>query len=366
MSNGINVTNSYCGCNGSKVIVANGQSEENPIFKKVDELPGVGDATRNHAYILPDNTVWVVNADGTDFSQLNGGSGAGGSYDDTELRGLIQQALDRNTMEDNRLVNIENKNATQDERLTALENNSSSGEAYDDTEIKERIQALEFRPDLDTVYTAGTGISISTDNVISATGGGNSYDDTELRGQVSAMSTLLDSKLTLSADNMSPTEAGLGDIYNVDFSNLDTKLENKSLTIAIPKEQTKKTTSKMFDEGQNHVYFTLERVTAETIRATVVLFKNTSNTFSFDVDITDLLSEFVADVHYIAPIYSSVFAGEAIIIFNENDNDYVEISPSGLSSEGNKITNWSLNLSDFTTNAKIQTYSIIFKNKLEE
>lgn len=143
MANEINVTNTYCGCGGSKVILANGQCEENPVFKTVDELPGLGDATRNHAYVLPDNTVWVVNSEGTDFSQLNGVSGAGGAYDDTELRGLIQQALDRNTMEDNRLTNIENKNATQDQRIAALENRPSGGETYDDTAIKERLEALE-------------------------------------------------------------------------------------------------------------------------------------------------------------------------------------------------------------------------------
>lgn len=131
--------NSYCGCT-ERV------SPCNTVFQKVDELPQLGDATRNHGYILPDNTVWVVNSDGTGFSQLNGG--AGGAYDDTaikerldslegkvdndtiyddsELRNLIQGVADRNTMEDNRLVNIENKNATQDERLTALENASGN------------------------------------------------------------------------------------------------------------------------------------------------------------------------------------------------------------------------------------------------
>lgn len=377
MANEINVTNTYCGCGGSKVILANGQCEENPVFKMVDELPGLGDATRNHAYILPDNTVWVVNSEGTDFSQLNGGSGAGGAYDDTELRGLIQQALDRNTMEDNRLVNIENKNAAQDERIAALENRPS-GDSYDDTEIKERLEVLEDKTDNDTTYTAGNGISISADNVISATGG-DSYDDTaikdrlealedcvieeggrqvvditdqlktydeplvvedrtfdkyvditfeginalpgtesiyfydkfngifslivdkgdgseptnyldsfstdadfrgtqipfdpskttrvsfnsletdfdisiaydtaggclserveaieaELRTKVEGVSTLLDSKLTLKADNMPAQEAGLGDVYEVDFTNLSASLENKKLVLSVPNE----------------------------------------------------------------------------------------------------------------------------------
>lgn len=179
--------NSYCGCTEQVTPC-------NTVFQKVDELPPLGDATRNHAYILPDNTVWVVNTEGTGFSQLNGGGAGGSSYDDTaikerlealeektdndtiyddtsikerldaleektdndtiyddsELRDLIQGLADRNNTEDNRLVRIENKNATQDERLNAL----------------------EAKDDKDTTYTAGNGITISDDNVISATGGG--------------------------------------------------------------------------------------------------------------------------------------------------------------------------------------------------
>lgn len=129
--------NPFCGCTENV-------SDCNTVVKKVDQVPNLADATRNHIYLLPDNTSWIVNSDGTGFAQINGtgGSGTGGAYDDTELRGLIQQALDRNTMEDNRLVNIENKNATQDQRLEALENNSSDGGDYDDTEIRAELSNL--------------------------------------------------------------------------------------------------------------------------------------------------------------------------------------------------------------------------------
>lgn len=75
--------NSYCGCTEQVTPC-------NTVFQKVDELPPLGDATRNHAYILPDNTVWVVNTDGTGFSQLNGG-GTGETYDDTELKNRLDE-----------------------------------------------------------------------------------------------------------------------------------------------------------------------------------------------------------------------------------------------------------------------------------
>lgn len=310
---------------------------------------------------MPDNTVWVVNSEGTDFSQLNGGSGAGGAYDDTELRGLIQQALDRNTMEDNRLVNIENKNATQDERLTALENNSSSGGAYDDTEIKERIQALEFRPDLDTVYTAGTGISISTDNVISATGGGSSYDDTELRGQVSAMSTLLDSKLTLSADNMSPTEAGLGDIYAVDFTNLDTKLENNKLTISAPESVVGKIAVKNFEIDESNYYaIILERISKELFRATVNLKNYGSAPISATENIEDMLLEIIPEgISNIENIFPLEEGGPLDLLIDLATNETISILATGDSNIKNTL--------DIQIDQRIGTYSFssIFKTGVE-
>lgn len=111
----------------------------NTVFKKVDELPTLGDATRNHGYVLPDNTVWVVNSDGTGFTELNGGEGT--SYDDTAIQ----------------------------ERLDALEEKTDNDTIYDDTSIKERLTALEEKEDNNTQYTAGTNIKISENNVISAT-----------------------------------------------------------------------------------------------------------------------------------------------------------------------------------------------------
>lgn len=35
-----------------------------------DELPDVSKATRNHLYILPDNTAWILNYDGDDYIQI--------------------------------------------------------------------------------------------------------------------------------------------------------------------------------------------------------------------------------------------------------------------------------------------------------
>lgn len=47
----------------------------NTIWKNVDKLPSLDEASRNHAYVLPDNTVWILNHDGTEFiSSATGGN----------------------------------------------------------------------------------------------------------------------------------------------------------------------------------------------------------------------------------------------------------------------------------------------------
>lgn len=134
----------------------------NTVFKRVDELPPLGDATRNHGYVLPDNTVWVVNSDGTGFTQLNGGAG-GSSYDDTAIQErleALEEKTDNDTIYDDTSIK---------ERLDALEEKTDNDTVYDDTSIKERLTALEEKEDNNTQYTAGTNIKISENNVISAT-----------------------------------------------------------------------------------------------------------------------------------------------------------------------------------------------------
>lgn len=42
----------------------------NTVFQRVDDLPSLVDATRNHAYILPDDTIWILNENASGFIQL--------------------------------------------------------------------------------------------------------------------------------------------------------------------------------------------------------------------------------------------------------------------------------------------------------
>lgn len=43
----------------------------NSVFKPVETLPPSVEATRNHGYILPDNSIHILNYDGNGYIRLN-------------------------------------------------------------------------------------------------------------------------------------------------------------------------------------------------------------------------------------------------------------------------------------------------------
>ena len=147
----------------------------NAIWRPVETLPSLDEASRNHAYVLPDNSIWVLNHDGTGFVTADKSSIMVKSEDNSIVitkDGLVYN-LELNTDIIERLkqsIDLSNKQ----DKLTAgtnisIDNNviSSTVQSYDDTDIKNRVALLENKPD-NVVYTAGDGIEISSKNVISA------------------------------------------------------------------------------------------------------------------------------------------------------------------------------------------------------
>lgn len=147
----------------------------NAIWRPVETLPSLDEASRNHAYVLPDNSIWVLNHDGTGFVTADKSSIMVKSEDNSIVitkDGLVYN-LELNTDIIERLkqsIDLSNKQ----DKLTAgtnisIDNNviSSTVQPYDDTDIKNRVALLENKPD-NVVYTAGDGIEISSKNVISA------------------------------------------------------------------------------------------------------------------------------------------------------------------------------------------------------
>lgn len=134
-------------------------------IKKVDTVPDPFDADINHIYQTPDNKLYILSNDRLKMVEV--GSGGGSIYDDSELK--------------NRLATLETKTSEleakpdNDTTYTAGANISIDGnvisaivQSYDDTDVKNRIALLESELNNNTAYTAGDGIEISSDKVISA------------------------------------------------------------------------------------------------------------------------------------------------------------------------------------------------------
>lgn len=143
----------------------------NPVFKRVETLPELDYATRNHAYITPDNKTYILNDNGDGFTELT--SSATNSYDDAELKRRIQAVESRtdnfvndvNVSREGNKVKITYNFVDKTSKEIEFEDNDTVTLAYDDTALKNRIKSLEDKPDKDTKYTTtGNGLSLNEDN----------------------------------------------------------------------------------------------------------------------------------------------------------------------------------------------------------
>lgn len=143
----------------------------NPVFKRVETLPELDYATRNHAYILPNNKTYILNENGDGFTELT--SSATNNYDDAELKKRIQAVESRtdnfvndvNVSREGNKVKITYNFVDKTSKEIEFEDKDTVALAYDDTALKNRIKTLEDKPDKDTKYTTtGKGLFLNEDN----------------------------------------------------------------------------------------------------------------------------------------------------------------------------------------------------------
>lgn len=143
----------------------------NPVFKRVETLPELDYATRNHAYITPDNKTYILNENGDGFTELT--SSATNNYDDAELKKRIQAVESRtdnfvndvNVSREGNKVKITYNFVDKTSKEIEFDDNDTVTLAYDDTALKNRIKSLEDKPDKDTKYTTtGKGLFLNEDN----------------------------------------------------------------------------------------------------------------------------------------------------------------------------------------------------------
>lgn len=137
----------------------------NPVFKRVEALPDLDYATRNHAYIMPDNKAYILNENGDGFTELTSTATTGGtSYDDKPLVARVEK--------------LENKEDSDKQTLT-LNGTTLSISNGNSVELPKG-----------TTYKAGNGITITEDGTIN-----NSVVDTNTKYRLVALSDNIGDKL---------------------------------------------------------------------------------------------------------------------------------------------------------------------------
>lgn len=106
-------------------------------------------------------------------------SGNGTAYDDTELRGRVETLENRPAYNDTEIK----------QRLGVLEAKTDNDTIYNDTEVKQRLTALEEKTDKDTVYDDSALKSRVEALEQRPAGNGTAYDDTEVKNRLTALET---------------------------------------------------------------------------------------------------------------------------------------------------------------------------------
>lgn len=205
----------------------------------VDKLPDVFMGDRDHMYLLPNGDLYILSPDRTRWIKVNG-QGGGVTYDDTAVINRLK-ALEGKT--DNFISSVGVSRNGNRIKLTytlvdgtvkevEFEDKDTVALAYDDSSLRNRIKALEDKPDNDRqtlTFTEGNrNLSISNGNSVTlpndkqtiskqgnklvlSNGGGEvdlptpkdsvPYDDSALKARVTALEARPDNdKQTLSFD----------------------------------------------------------------------------------------------------------------------------------------------------------------------
>lgn len=205
----------------------------------VDKLPDVFMGDRDHMYLLPNGDLYILSPDRTRWIKVNG-QGGGVTYDDTAVINRLK-ALEGKT--DNFISSVGVSRNGNRIKLTytlvdgtvkevEFEDKDTVALAYDDSSLRNRIKALEDKPDNDRqtlTFTEGNrNLSISNGNSVTlpndkqtiskqgnklvlSNGGGEvdlptpkdsvPYDDSALKARVTALEARQDNdKQTLSFD----------------------------------------------------------------------------------------------------------------------------------------------------------------------
>lgn len=178
----------------------------NPVFKRVEALPDLDYATRNHAYIMPDNKAYILNENGDGFTEMTSTATTGGtSYDDKPLVARVEK--------------LENKEDSDKQTLT-LNGTTLSISNGNSVELPKG-----------TTYKAGNGITITEDGTIN-----NSVVDTNTKYMLKYNVTGTPTELDFSSLNPQPSDYPLAPntikVTGINYQNIKSASE---LVVNFPK-----------------------------------------------------------------------------------------------------------------------------------
>lgn len=166
-----------CNCGGSPKIILQGQQycqncmpDEFEWLVKVSKEPDPFLMDRTHAYITPDNTVWVLDYErlkavplNPDLSNIN--------FDNFVKKEdqVIYSPGENITIGDDNVISASFDLSELEQAIRNSNQQSASAEAKANMALEE-INQLKLAGDKDTTYSAGDGIYISDQNVISVNG----------------------------------------------------------------------------------------------------------------------------------------------------------------------------------------------------
>lgn len=205
-------------------------------------------------------------------------------------------------------------------RLDSLEARQDRDTIYDDSSLKSRISALESKRDNDTKYTAGANISISEDNVISASivpfdpseinnrlkalenkPTSSSYDDTAIKNRISALENRADSDTiyndTEVKNRLSALEAR-GDRDTTYTAGENIRIENNVISAIVTAPDLSSFTQRLNDM-QKQVDTLVSNVTKFNARITALEKKTDNDTIYDDTELRNLISAIQTEINSI-------------------------------------------------------------------
>ncbi len=201
--------------------------------------------------------------------------GGGASYDDTAILERLAKLENRtDNFVDNVLVSREgNKVKFKYTRVDGssneveFEDNDTVTMAYDDSALRARIEALEVKPDKDTVYD-DTALKQRVDSLENKVDNDTIYDDTEVKNRLTALEAKEDNDkqtLTLTGNELSISNGNSVNLPEVELKTYEVTSDTEGVVVTKTEADNTVTHNVNMDTALNKFYKKAETYTKKEV-----------------------------------------------------------------------------------------------------